>query len=177
MITLPVIGALIAGLTLAAAIMVVTSKVPVHAACFLILTLVGVAAEYALLEAHTLAVLQILVYAGAIVVLFVFVLMLMGSGPQDQEPVRLASLRVAIGGVLALGILVLFGLAMGTEGIRPAGDVAAGYGNLEPLGALLLGPYVVAFEVVSVLLTVAIVGAVALLKRPVVDTGKGEAKE
>lgn len=171
------IGVTIAGLTLAAAIMVVTSRVPIHAACFLILTLLGVAAEYAILEAHTLAILQILVYAGAIVVLIVFVLMLMGSGPNDEEPVKLGSLRVAVGGVMALALLVLFGLAWRAEGIRPAAEHGPAYGELEPLGQLLLGPYVFSFEIISLLLMVAIVGAVALLKRRTATDDEEGAKE
>ena len=173
------LGSIIAGLTLAAAIMVVVSRVPIHAACYLILTLLGVAAEYALLEAHTLAVLQVLVYAGAIVVLIVFVLMLMGSGPRDQEPVRLGTVRAALGGSLALALLVLFGLAMRREGPLAAEALAerSRYGELRPLGELLLGPYLVSFEVVSVLLVVAIVGAVALLRRRSTTAASEEAEQ
>lgn len=237
MTTLTVLGGAIAVLTLAAAVLVVTSRVPIHAACFLILTLLGVAAEYALLSAHTLAVLQILVYAGAIVVLLVFVLMLMGSGPKDVEPVGLGGQRatmllaltialvgvaflahrgslpviaaaaieiiaiaatvpamllipgpeegarkgdfwVAAGASLALGILVFFGQAMASAGVRAAEELPPGdFGALSSLGELLLGPYVFAFEIISLLLMVAIVGGVALLRRRVAASRQEEAEQ
>jgi NADH:ubiquinone oxidoreductase subunit 6 (subunit J) len=236
MTTLTVIGGGIALVTLAAALLVVTSRVPIHAACFLILTLLGVAAEYALLEAHALAVLQVLVYAGAIVVLLVFVLMLMGSGPKDQEPfglgeqraIMLAALtialvglafagirgwlgvpaaavaellvlagtipamllvpgpeaegrkgdfRVAAGAVLAVGLLVFFGQGLAREGIGAAdGAPSSQYGELSQLGELLLGPYLFSFEIVSLLLMVAIVGSVALLRRRAAAASEEEAE-
>lgn len=235
MTPLMLIGTVIAGLTLCSAVLVVTSKTPIYAACFLITTLLGVAAEYALLEAHTLAILQVLVYAGAIVVLLIFVLMLLGSESRDQEPVSLGSHRalmlvaqtiamvglafggirgwlgvntavvleimvlavvvpamllvpgpekkearrgsfgVAMGGALAIALMIFFGQAMATEGVRPAAAAApTTYGTLAPLGELLLGPYVFAFEVISLLLMVAIVGAVALLRRRVVPSREEE---
>jgi NADH-quinone oxidoreductase subunit J len=159
------LGAIIGGLTLAAAVMVVTSRLPIHAACFLILTLLGVAGQYAVLEAHTLAVFQVLVYAGAIVVLIAFVLMLLGSGRDDEEPVELGSWRVVVGGVMAVALTGLFFVAMRRETMTQASDpVPRDFGRLEGLGELLLGPYVLAFEVISVVLMVAIVGAVALLR-------------
>jgi NADH-quinone oxidoreductase subunit J len=161
-----IVGAVIAGLTLAAAVMVVTSKVPIHAACFLILTLVGVAGEFAVLEAHTLAVLQVLVYAGAIVVLIAFVMMLMGTKlPSDLEDVPIDSWRVVVGGVMSVAMLGLLSYALSTARNPYAEErFPEEYGHLAGLGELLLGPYVFAFEAISLVLLVGIVGAVALLK-------------
>ncbi len=159
-----ILGGILAAVTLLAGVFVVTSKVPIHAACFLILTLCGVAATYVVLEAHTLAVLQILVYAGAIVVLIVFVLMLLGSGPKDTEEVK-ASVPVLSGGALAMTLLAIFGVSMFLErDTVAAANLPASYGELEPIGRNLLGPYVFSFELISLLFMVAIIGAVALLR-------------
>jgi NADH-quinone oxidoreductase subunit J len=171
------VGAVIAGLTLAAAVMVVTSKIPIHAACFLILTLVGVAAEFAILESHILAIFQVLVYAGAIVVLIAFTLMLMGSKkPIDLEDVPINSWRVIVGGVMSVLMLALLAYALSIER-NPFAEtqLPRSYGQLPSLGELLLGPYVFAFEVISLVLMVGIVGAVALLKqRPVTEGKEGD---
>lgn len=184
-----ILGAIIGGLTLAAAVMVVTARVPVHAACFLILTLFGVAAEYVVLEAHTVAVFQVLVYAGAVVVLIAFVLMLMGSGPKDEEPVFLDNWRSIVGLTMSVALLALFGYALSIDRPDPVEAInylrpermpqmseavveAQNYGSLESLGDALLSGYVFPFEVISLLLMVAIVGAVALLRKPPVDEGE-----
>jgi NADH-quinone oxidoreductase subunit J len=161
------LGFAIAFVTLAAAVMVVTSKVPIHAACFLILTLFGVGAEFVVLEAHTIAVFQVLVYAGAIVVLITFVMMLMGSGPKDQEPVFLDNWRSIVGLVLSVLLLGLFGYTLSIDRVEPASTPvnAEHFGSLESLGRALLTDYVFPFEVISILLLVAIVGAVALLRK------------
>ena len=161
------LGIAIGALTLASAIMVVTSKVPIHAACFLILTLFGVAAEYVVLEAHTMAVLQVLVYAGAIVVLIAFVMMLMGSGPKDVEPVLLDNWRSFVGLGLSVALMVVFGFALSIDKMTPAEHPvdARNFGQIEGLGQALLNGYVFPFEVISLVLLVAIVGAVVLLRK------------
>lgn len=173
------LGFAIAFVTLAAAVMVVTSKMPIHAACFLILTLFGVAAEYVVLEAHTLAVFQVLVYAGAIVVLIAFVLMLMGSGPTETEPVYLNNWRSVVGLVLSVALLGLFGYTLSLERIEPASQPvnAEHFGSLESLGRALLTDYVFPFEVISILLLVAIVGAVALMRKAPPSTDGEEAQQ
>lgn len=162
-----IVGAIIAGLTLASAVMVVTSKVPIHAACFLILTLVGVAGEFAVLEAHSLAIFQVLVYAGAIVVLIAFILMLMGTKTADDlEDVPITSWRVIVGGVMSIAMLVLMAFALTRSQPPYAEDrISRDFGQLPGIGELLLGPYVFAFEIISLVLLVGVVGAVALLRR------------
>jgi NADH-quinone oxidoreductase subunit J len=177
------LGIAIGAITLLAGVMVVTSRVPIHAACFLILTLFGVAAEYVVLEAHALAVFQVLIYAGAIVVLIAFVMMLMGSSARDVEPVLLDSWRVVVGLVMAVAILGLFFFAVSTDRIAAAEHPVdpVRFGRLHELGMALLGGgerfgaggYLLTFEIVSVLLLAGIVGAVALLrKRPAADRGE-----
>jgi NADH-quinone oxidoreductase subunit J len=120
------------------------------------------------LEAQTIAVFQVLVYAGAVVVLISFVLMLMGSGPRDAEPVDIIKdWRAVVGLVLSFALLLVFGYGMSLGQTRPADHAVdpTRFGQLEGLGQALLGGYVVPFEVISLLLMVAIVGAVALLRK------------
>jgi len=178
-----IVGAIIAGLTLASAVMVVTSKVPIHAACFLILTLVGVAGEFAVLEAHSLAIFQVLVYAGAIVVLIAFILMLMGTKTAaDLEDVPITSWRVIVGGVMSIAMLAIMAYSL-TLTSPPVAEYSEGgggasripptdFGQLPGIGELLLGPYVFAFEIISLVLLVGIVGTVALLRRRAVPEGE-----
>ncbi len=165
-----VLGAIIGVLTLAAGVMVVTARLPIHAAIFLILTLFGVAAEYVVLEAQAIAVFQVLVYAGAVAVLIAFIVMLMGSTRDDEEPVDITrDWRAAVGLVLAFALLAVFGYAMSLDhlGSAEAAMDPNAIGHLEQIGHALLGGYVFPFEVVSILLMVAVVGAVALFrKRP-----------
>lgn len=176
------LGIAIGAITLGAALMVVTARVPIHAACFLILTLFGVAAEYVVLEAHAIAVFQILVYAGAIVVLIAFVLMLMGSNPKEVEPVNIGSWRVWVGLVMTFLILGLFAYGVFVDRIGSAESPVdpIRFGRLENLGEALLGSgeqfgaggYLLPFEIISLVLMVGVVGAVALLRKPPSDKGE-----
>ncbi len=162
------LGAIIGVLTLSAGVMVVTARKPIHAACFLILTLFGVAAEYVVLEAQTIAVFQILVYAGAIVVLIAFVLMLVGSGPADDEPVDIiGNWRALVGLGLSFALMVVFGYGLSIDRTSVAEHAVdpTRFGQLEGLGQALLNGYVCPFEIISLLLMVAIVGTVALLRK------------
>jgi NADH-quinone oxidoreductase subunit J len=177
-----ILGIAIGAITLGAALMVVTARVPIHAACFLILTLFGVAAEYVVLEAHAIAIFQILVYAGAIVVLIAFVLMLMGSGPKEVEPMDIKSWRVWVGMVMTFLIIGLFAYGTVVDRIgsteTPVDPVR--FGRLESLGEALLGSgehfgaggYLLPFEIISLVLMVGVVGAVALLRKPPAKDGE-----
>lgn len=176
------LGIAIGAITLGAALMVVTARVPIHAACFLILTLFGVAAEYVVLEAHAIAIFQILVYAGAIVVLIAFVLMLMGSGPKEVEPMNIGSWRVWVGLVMTFLILGIFAYGVFVDRIGRAESPVdpVRFGRLESIGQALLGSgdqfggggYLLPFEIISLVLMVGVVGAVALLRKPPSDNGE-----
>jgi len=144
------------------AIMVVTRKHPMASALYLILTLFAVAALFVLRQAHFLAAVQVIVYAGAVVVLFVFVIMLINV-PEDRLPVERAT-TVRVLGVLAAGFFILESAVLARRYSMPAGP-AAEVGTVEAVGRALFTDYLLAFEITSVLLLAAVIGAIALAKR------------
>ena len=145
------------------AIMVVTRKHPMASALYLILTLFAVAALFVLRQAHFLAAVQVIVYAGAVVVLFVFVIMLINV-PEDRLPVeRATTLRVL--GVLAAGFFILESAVLARRYTMPRGPVEVG--TVEAVGRALFTDYLLAFEITSVLLLAAVIGAIALAKRKI----------
>ncbi len=144
------------------ALIAVSHRNPVVNVLSLVVTLFCIAVNYALLGAHFLAAAQVLIYAGAILVLFLFVVMLLNAPevPQTTEArpfQRAAGLLVAVlAGVGGIAILARFAVA--SPPTAASGDALA-------IGRLLVGPYVFAFELVSVVLLVALVGALVLVKR------------
>ncbi|MDP9386777.1 MAG: NADH-quinone oxidoreductase subunit J [Actinomycetota bacterium] len=157
-------------LVLAGALGVVVSANPVHAALSLVLTLFGIAVLFVAQEAHFLAAVQVIVYAGAIVVLFLFVIMLLGVDREEnvrQEPLRGQRPIALLLGVASLALLGL--LSRGTGWVSGAPSVAGpatGPGtNVEKLASSIFTRYLLAFEITSVLLVIAVVGAVVLARR------------
>jgi NADH-quinone oxidoreductase subunit J len=146
------------------AIMVVTRKHPMASALYLILTLFAVAALFVLRQAHFLAAVQVIVYAGAVVVLFVFVIMLINV-PEDRLPVERATTTRVLG-VLAAGFLFLETAVLARRFTMPKGPAAV-VGTVEAVGRALFTDYLLAFEVTSVLLLAAVIGAIALAKRKI----------
>ncbi len=154
---------------LAGAVGVVLSRKPVHAALFLVLTLFCMAVFFILQEAHFLAAVQVIVYAGAIVILFLFVIMLLGVDEEDDllaEPLRGQRPVAAIAGVaLVAGLLLM------TKGLEPTGEATVrgavlGPGsNVEKVATSLFTDFLWPFEVTSVLLVIAVVGAIVLARR------------
>ncbi|MFZ9766480.1 MAG: NADH-quinone oxidoreductase subunit J, partial [Ilumatobacteraceae bacterium] len=156
------------------AVGVVTRKNPVHAALSLVLTLFGVAVHFVSLEAYFLAAVQIIVYAGAIVVLFLFVIMLLGVDKAEDistEPLVTQRWLAGVAGLGLLGLLVV-AVARGadvlttrSEGLATEAENASGDANIQQLARSVFGDYVVAFELTSVLLVVAVVGTVMLARK------------
>ena len=160
-----------AAIVLAGAFGVIFLRNPVHSALSLVMTLFGVAVLFVAQEAHFLAAVQVIVYAGAIVVLFLFVIMLLGV--DREEAVEVEELKgqrpLAVGvGVLVLLLVIL--LARANEwasGTPAARGVASGPGeNVEKLGRSIFTDFLLPFEVTAVLLVIAVVGAVVLARRP-----------
>src|SRR5215475_2100285 len=161
----------LAAFILGFATLVVTTKDTVHSVLFLVLDFLFVAALYVLLNAPFLAVIQILVYAGGIVVLYLFVVMLVNlKRPPEahRDPHRLAG----FGFGLAAAVLIELGLIAGYGYARPAPPIAAAAsaalpvsGNTEQVGWLLYTSYLIPFEIASMLLLVAMIGAIVLAKR------------
>ncbi|MGE3177508.1 MAG: NADH-quinone oxidoreductase subunit J [Vicinamibacterales bacterium] len=157
----------LAALVLGFAVLVVSTKDTVHSVLFLVLDFLFVAALYVLLGAEFLAVIQILVYAGGIVVLYLFVVMLVNlKRPPEayQDSRRLSKLGFG----LAAAILVEIGAVTLYSYSRPVPVAAAALpvtGNTEQVGWMLYTSYLIPFEIASMLLLVAMIGAIILAKR------------
>lgn len=171
---------------LAGAVGVVAGRNPVHAALSLVGTLFGIAVLFVAQEANFLAAVQVIVYAGAIVVLFLFVLMLLGVDRAEDlsiEPISGQRVAAAVIGlaVLALPVLALRSTDFEATGQRPnpggidstTGQVVAaapnllddGVADIDQLGESLFTDYLFAFEITSVLLVIAVVGAVVMARK------------
>ena len=151
-----------AGVILASALLVVTSRNLIHAALWLIVTLFGVAVLYALLNAGFLAVVQVVIYIGAIAILFIFAVMLTRADLRDRTPQlnRGWWLNVILAVVTFAGLVWMFQSWTGFT--KTATDLPAGFDAVGQLGNALVSPdaFLLPFEVASVLLLAALVGAV-----------------
>ena len=176
--TIPDVGvfAVAAAIILAGAIGVVVARNPVHSALMLVMTLFGVAVMFVLQRADFLAAVQVIVYAGAIVVLFLFVIMFLGVDREEdiaKEPLRgqrpLAAALVALG---ITGILLLGEVSRWTTGQPHVAGSDTGAPNVNLLGKSLYTTYLFPFEATSALLIIAVVGAVVLARRPPPSRGR-----
>ncbi len=174
-----------AAIALVGALGVVASKNPVHSALFLIQTLMGVAVLFVLQEAHFLAAVQVVVYAGAIVILFLFVIMLLGVDKAEEfdvDPIAgQRPLAAVLGGtLLAIGLTVMIVAVDGSTGSSATFDPQTGQPaetaldsigadgqpvtDIERIGRVLFSDYALAFEITAALLTIAVIGAVVLTR-------------
>src|SRR5512139_987306 len=150
-----------------ASLLVITRKNPIHSALFLVLTFLCVAVLYLLLHSQFIAIIQVVVYAGAIAMLIVFVIMLLDLEVELRSGLRIYYSKL-IGGFLA--VLFLFGILYsvvakaptGKMGSYPPDKVSA---NVKAVGEVLFTQYLFPFEIVSILLVAAIIGAVILSKK------------
>jgi NADH-quinone oxidoreductase subunit J len=162
--------------TLSGALGVVLSTHPVHAALMLVMTLFSVAVLFVAQNAHFLAAVQVIVYAGAIVVLFLFVIMLLGvDKSEDLAHERLKGQRpvAIVAGLCVLSAVLLLARSDWVSGARSvAGPLGDGTENVQILARSLFTRYLLAFEITSVLLVIAVVGAVVLVRRsgPMAET-------
>jgi NADH-quinone oxidoreductase subunit J len=150
---------------LVSALLLVTNKRPVAAAMSLIMTMLFLAGIYVLLDAHLIAALQIIVYAGAIMVLFLFVIMLLNV---EEKAGRLSNRKIALQFVC---ILVVGAILIATVGLIKIGptQLADSFGTTKAIGQMLFTDFLLPFEIASILLLAAIVGAVILAKRRIED--------
>jgi NADH-quinone oxidoreductase subunit J len=160
-----------AAVVIAAALGVVSSRNPVHAALFLVLTFFSSSAIWLMLEAEFLAITLVLVYVGAVMVLFLFVVMMLDINIAKMRQGFVSYLPAGLlFAVLMLGVMVWVVGPVGPEVMTtPALDNAvrqpADYSNTEALGEILYTDYVLAFEIAAIILLVAIVAAIALTLR------------
>ena len=152
------LGCLVA---LASALGVVVARRPVYAAIFLLLHSLSLAALFGLLSAAMVAVGQIVIYSGAIVVLFLFVVTLLPSGGRE---LAVDSPRIIAACVAGAAVLVAIAASLAAGAIPPAPAVAADLG-VGAVGTALFGPLLVAFELTAPLLLVAVIGAVVIWRR------------
>ncbi|HUI25238.1 MAG TPA: NADH-quinone oxidoreductase subunit J [Candidatus Kryptonia bacterium] len=161
--------AVLAALLVASALGVILQRNPVRSALALVTTLFLLAVVFIFLEAHLVALLQIVVYAGAIMVLFLFVIMLLNlqNEPPEIGRIGLRFAAAAAGSLFALQ-LVWVARAKGVlAGAGMAGGVGEAFGTTTALGEKLFTQYLLPFEITSLVLLVAIIGSVVLAKRHV----------
>jgi NADH-quinone oxidoreductase subunit J len=152
-----------AALALVSAVVVVIQRNPIYSAFALIVTLCSLSAIYGILGASFVAILQVVVYAGAIMVLFLFVLMLLNVRPEERfagESLRFKLVGVGLAGLLAAQVgYVLWRFA-------PTGVAAAFDASSRPVARILFSPqYLYVFEATSILILAALVGSVALARK------------
>lgn len=169
---------LFGGMALGAALLAVTRKNPVASAIWLVVMFFGLAATYVVMEAFFVGAIQILVYAGAIMVLFLFVIMLLGVDKVENLQVEPFRLQRPVAVVVGAAVLSFLGIAIIVAKDAPIVDVAqstavsdavrggAHDSNIRALARDLFSDHVLAFELTSVLLVIAVVGTVVLARKP-----------
>lgn len=145
------------------ALMVVFSRNPVYSVLYLIITFFAIAGHYVLLNAQFLAVVHVIVYAGAIMVLFLYVIMLLNLN-EASEPHKSNLLKVAAAICAGLLMVVLVGSLKGTELVNYSATANPELGTVKNLGMVLFTDFLLPFEITSVLLLAAMVGAVMIGK-------------
>jgi NADH-quinone oxidoreductase subunit J len=145
------------------ALMVVFSKNPVYSVLYLIITFFAIAGHYVLMKAEFLAVVHLIVYAGAIMVLFLYVIMLLNLNTQT-EPHKSNVLKAAAAFSAGLLLIVMVGAMKGTEALTEGEVNDSHIGDVKSLGKVLFTDFLLPFEIASVLLLAAMVGVVMLGK-------------
>ncbi|MFN0176588.1 MAG: NADH-quinone oxidoreductase subunit J [Saprospiraceae bacterium] len=154
----------LAAISILTALLMVLSKNPVHSVLYLILTFFAIAGQYILLNAQFLAVVHIIVYAGAIMVLFLFVLMLLNLN-KDSEPQKSTTWKISAGITAGMLLVTLVGALRGGIEVNIPENVNNQVGLVENLGYVLFTDFVVPFEIAGILFLAAMVGAVLVGKR------------
>lgn len=155
---------LFAALIVVTIILMIFQTNPVASAIYLVASFFGLSVLYVMLSAPFVAVLQVLVYAGAIMVLFTFVIMLLNLKKKDliYDRVSWRKISVVFIGIFFVGLLAFYFLKIP---VHPFTELGPGFGEVRGVGRLLFTKYLIPFELTSILLLVAIIGAVMLGKR------------
>jgi NADH-quinone oxidoreductase subunit J len=154
-------------LSIASALMVVFSKSPIYSVLWLVVCFFSITGHYVLLQAHFLAIVNLIVYAGAIMVLFLFVIMLLNLN-KETESHKPFLLKIA---AVVSGCLLMIILAASLKGYSqgPTPQLVSGFGTAKGVGTVLFRDFILPFEVASILFISAMVGAVILGKKHVND--------
>jgi len=166
-------------ITVAGAVNLLVQRHPINSALSLIAVMAALAGEYLLLGAEFVAAVQVIVYAGAIMVLFVFTIMLLNAGEEERTQGSRVAVLFGIPGMLLGSLLVAWVVLKhsGTEavnaGVWDSASISARSvpGSPETIGPLLFHEFLLPFEITSILILVAIMGAVVLASRPTVPGG------
>jgi NADH-quinone oxidoreductase subunit J len=158
---------LLSGLMILGGLIVITRKNPVHSALALIVTLLGQAGLYLMLYAPFVAGVQIILYVGGIMVLFLFVIMLVNLERTQQERPFNKQWAVGIAAAIALGLMFVLIYIKGRALFPEAGIAQPETENTQRIGMMLYYRYMFAFEIASLLLLVAIIGAVVMAKKKI----------
>lgn len=161
----PILFYIFGGLGVVTALLMVTRQNPIASALWLVVCFFAFAGLFATLSAHFIAVIQILLYAGAIMVLFIFVIMLLNIRQEELKP-RHLQFSGLLGGGITLYLVILFTLGLlKSQGSGGFPALPENFGCVAPVGRLLFAKYLIPFELTSVLLLTAIVGSVVMGKR------------
>lgn len=156
---------ILSAVTLGSAFLTIYSRNPIHSAIYLVICFFSIAGHYLLLNAQFLAIVHIIVYSGAIMILFLFTVMLMNLNKEDEvhKPRMARFVAVSLFGLLCAILIVVF------MNSKPVADLYTStgedYQSIKVLGNVLLNEYMVPFEFASVLLLVAMIGTVLLSKK------------
>jgi NADH-quinone oxidoreductase subunit J len=160
---------LFAAIAVLASLLVILQHRPIYGVLLLIASFGALSGLYVLLDAPFVAVIQIIVYAGAIMVLFLFVVMLLNEKKEEDEEIRIRGLESSgvktFGAVLSVGLVAELGWALTRHGGESGPFAGASVSSVAAIGRLLFVDYAFAFEVTSILILVAMVGAVVLARR------------
>lgn len=173
MIAIPqLIFLFIAALAVVAALNVIFQRNPLYSALALIVTMCALAGNFLLLQAQFVAVMQVIVYAGAIMVLFVFVIMLLNIRSEEARRDRVKYLRM-VAPLLLIGVIAECSLILKGLNNPPAKAIAAdgsqAFGTIESIGQGLFSTYLFPFEATSVLILMAMVGAMVLARKRTIE--------
>ncbi len=162
-----IVFAVSAVLSLLGALMMVTRRNPIHSALWLIVTFFSLAALYVMLNAHFIAVAQVIVYAGAIMMLIIFVIMLIHLETEFVQKRKLSGPKTIGAFITVILFLEILGavLSLGGKQASAGASGASFSGSVTEVGNFLYGKYLFPFEIASILLLIGIVGAVALARR------------
>jgi len=158
-----------ASVSIGSGIMMITRRSPVSSALYLVLNFFALGGLYLTLNAQFIAVIQILVYAGAIMVLFLFVIMLLNLGDEERLAEKISYMKMAAVG-LGVGVFLEIVYIVGfSAGALPPGDIANGaqIGTIEAVGNVLFTSYLFPVEITAILLLAAVIGAVILAKKTI----------
>jgi NADH-quinone oxidoreductase subunit J len=152
-------------ITVAGAVNLLVQKHPINSALSLVVVMASLALIYLLLGAEFVAAIQVIVYAGAIMVLFVFVIMLLNAGAEEHSPGSKIALIMGVPGVIVLGCLVGWIMISHNKQLGGVSISPTDFGDTHNIARLLFRDFLLPFEITSVLILIAIMGAVVLGRR------------